>query len=108
MDENTQAQAVDEYLQGIPALSEDEYEDLFGLKQRVQELRAIRSDAFDAIDNLKQQLELAQNQFDNINQSLRSTNQQFELKFRELMAKHGINGGNISVADTPPHYITTN
>jgi hypothetical protein len=106
MDENTQA--INEYLQDVPCLSEDEYEDLFGLKQRVQELRAIRSDAFDAIDNLKQQLELAQNQFDNINQSLRSTNQQFELKFRELMAKYGVNGGNISVADTAPHYITTN
>jgi hypothetical protein len=29
------------------------------------------------------------------------------MKFKELMAKYNVAGGNISIADTEPHYITT-
>lgn len=103
----TQPDEVQDYLNSLPALTEDEYEDLFSLRNRVGELKNMRSDAFDAIDNAKQQLEMIQNQFDNINHSVRNTQQQFEMKFRELMAKYGVSGGNISISDTSPHYITT-
>jgi CHASE3 domain sensor protein len=103
----TQTDEVQDYLNSLPALTEDEYEDLLSLKARVAELKNMRSDAFDAIDNAKAQLELMQNQFESIQHSVRNTGQQFEMKFRELMAKYGVQGGNISIADTPPHYITT-
>lgn len=103
----TQPDDVQEYLNSLPALSEDEYEDLFALRNRVAELKNMRMDALDAVDNAKQQLEMIQNQFENLSHSVRSTQQQFEMKFRELMSKYNIQGGNITIADTPPHYITT-
>ena len=103
----SQADEVQEYLNSLPALTDEEYEDLFALRNRVGELRNMRSDAFDAIDNAKQQLEMVENQFENIQHSIRATQQQFEMKFKELMSKYNIQGGNISIADTAPHYITT-
>jgi DNA repair ATPase RecN len=103
----SQVDEVQQYLNSLPALTEDEYEDLFALRNRVGELRNMRSDAFDTIDNAKQQLQMIENQFENLQHSIRSTQQQFEMKFKELMAKYNVSGGNISIADTEPHYITT-
>ena len=103
----SQVDEVQEYLNSLPALTEDEYEDLFALRNRVGELRNMRSDTFDAIDNAKQQLQMIENQFENLQHSIRSTPQQFEMQFKELISKYNISGGNISIADTAPHYITT-
>ena len=45
----SQVDEVQEYLNSLPALTGDEYEDLFALRNRVGELRNMRSDAFDAM-----------------------------------------------------------
>ena len=103
----SQVDEVQEYLNSLPALTEEEYEDLFALRNRVGELRNMRSDTFDAIDNAKQQLQMIESQFENLQHSIRLTQQQFEMKFKELMSKYNVSGGNISIADTAPHYITT-
>lgn len=89
-----------------PFLTDDEYDELYGLRQRVDELKRVRSEAFDAIDQIKGQLDLIQNQFEGVQQSIRSTAQQLDAKFQELMAKRGISAGPVSVSDTSPHYIT--
>ena len=58
----SQVDEVQEDLNSLPALTGDEYEDLFALRNRVGELRNMRSDAFDAIDNAMQQLQMIENQ----------------------------------------------
>jgi hypothetical protein len=90
---------------GKPVVSHDDYIALATLRGKQTEAKNRAYDLGKVVRQLEEQLEGFRNEFAKAEADVEETTNTLQEKFGEVMEPLGVNG-NVSIADTEPHYVT--
>lgn len=101
-----------------PALSADEYAELRNMQAQQTFLQSQGYQAYNYIKQLEMQFEdlqrnfelqkkNAQEQLDKLEAELQRTNENFQVRFKDIITSYGFDGAtSVNIEETEPHYIS--
>ena len=90
-----------------PAITNDEYAELAGLRASQNELKLRGWDLQEFVKNGEAQLAEARKQLDEVREKLEETTVTLQTRFEAVIAPHGFTGS-VTISDEVPHVITQN
>ena len=90
-----------------PTISHDEYLELVSMRQTVLELKAQKADVLEFVNVAQQYLQRmqqAQEQLNALNEAVNENANALQERMKEMIEPLGITG-ELTIADTEPHYI---
>jgi|GEM_PF-4983537 len=89
-----------------PALSAEQYQQMAGVNARIKDLKQYGYDLREHLDNLRKDIVQVEEALDNARKELEEKTQEMQECFDNFILKpYGLTG-EITIADTEPHYIT--